>query len=191
MKALYVAAIAAVIGFAATCQAEEKKVTPLTGTMKDIDGKDFDLSKLKGKVVLFVNVASKCGYTKQYTGMQELYDKYQKDGFVLVGVPANDFGMQEQGTDAEIKEFCSTKYKVTFPMMSKVVVKGDKQVALYKTLTEATPNKDGKVEQVAWNFEKFLVSREGKVVGRYKSAVEPNNADLLKAIKAELDKPAK
>jgi glutathione peroxidase len=191
MKALYVATVAAALGLVAACQAEDKKVTPLTGTIKDIDGKEFDLSKLKGKVVLFVNVASKCGYTKQYTGMQELYEKYEKDGFVLVGVPSNDFGMQEKGTDAEIKEFCSTKYKVTFPMMSKVVVKGDKQIDLYKTLIEATPNKDGKVEQVAWNFEKFLVSREGKVVGRYKSAVEPMSAELTKAIKTELDKPAK
>src|SRR5262249_19715990 len=139
MKALYVAAAAALLGFVAVSQAEDKKVSPLSYTMKDIDGKDYDLSKLKGKVVLFVNVASKCGYTKQYTGMQELYEKYEKDGFVLVGVPSNDFGMQEKGTDAEIKEFCSSKYKVTFPMLSKVVVKGDKQVELYKTLVEATP----------------------------------------------------
>lgn len=191
MKALYVAAFAAAVGFAATCQAEDKKVTPLSYTMKDIDGKDYDLSKLKGKVVLFVNVASKCGFTKQYTGMQELYEKYEKDGFVLVGVPSNDFGMQEKGTDAEIKEFCSSKYKVTFPMLSKVVVKGDAQVPLYKTLVEATPTKDGKVEQVGWNFEKFLVGRDGKVAGRFKSAVEPMSDELTKAIKKELDKPAK
>src|SRR5262245_66347782 len=121
MKALYVAAFVAALGFAATCQAEDKKVSPLSYTMKDIDGKDYDLSKLKGKVVLFVNVASQCGYTKQYAGMQELYEKYEKDGFVLVGVPANEFGMQEPGSDAEIKKFCTSKYKVTFPMMSKVV----------------------------------------------------------------------
>jgi glutathione peroxidase len=191
MKALYLAAAAALFGFGAACQAEDKKVSPLSYTMKDIDGKDYDLSKLKGKVVLFVNVASYCGYTKQYTGLQELYEKYEKDGFVIVGVPANEFGKQEPGTNAEIKEFCSTKYKVTFPMLSKVVVKGDKQVELYKTLVEATPNKDGKIEQVGWNFEKFLVGRDGKVVTRFKSAVEPNSAELTKAIKAELDKPAK
>jgi glutathione peroxidase len=191
MKALYVAAVAAVLGFVATCQAEDKKVSPLSYKMKDIDGKDYDLSKLKGKVVLFVNVASQCGYTKQYAGLEELYEKYAKDGFVIVGVPANEFGKQEPGTDEEIKKFCSTKYKVTFPMLSKVVVKGEGQVPLYKTLVEATPTKDGKVEQIGWNFEKFLVGRDGKVVGRFKSAVEPNNADLVKAIKAELDKPAK
>jgi glutathione peroxidase len=191
MKALYAAAVAAVFGFAATCQAEDKKVSPLSYTMKDIDGKDYDLSKLKGKVVLFVNVASQCGYTKQYTGLQELYEKYDKDGFVIVGVPANEFGKQEPGTNAEIKEFCSSKYKVTFPMLSKVVVKGKDQVDLYKTLVEATPNKDGKVEQIGWNFEKFLIGRDGKVVGRYKSGVEPMSDELTKAIKKELDKPAK
>ncbi len=192
MKALYVAAVAALFGFAATCQAEDKKVTsPLDNKMTDIDGKDLDLSKLKGKVVLFVNVASQCGYTKQYTGMQELYEKYEKDGFVLVGVPANEFGKQEPGTEEEIKKFCSTKYRVTFPMTSKVVVKGDGQVPLYKTLVAATPDKDGKVQQIGWNFEKFLVGRDGKVVGRYKSGVEPMSAELTKAIKAELDKPAK
>jgi glutathione peroxidase len=192
MKALYLAAVAALFGFVAACQAEDKKVSsPLSYTMKDIDGKDYDLSKLKGKVVLFVNVASQCGYTKQYSGLQELYEKYEKDGFVIVGVPANDFNKQEPGTDAEIKEFCSTKYKVTFPMLSKVVVKGEKQVELYKTLVAAMPNKEGKVEQVGWNFEKFLVDRDGKVVARFKSAVEPNSPELTKAIKSELDKPSK
>src|SRR5688500_17886941 len=174
MKALYTAAFAAVIGFVAACQAEDKKVsTPLEGKLKDIDGKDYDLSKLKGKVVLFVNVASQCGYTKQYAGMQELYEKYSKDGFVLVGVPANDYGKQEPGTDEEIKAFCTSKYKVTFPVMSKVTVKGADKIPLYKTLTEATPDKDGKVKEVAWNFEKFLVGRDGKVVGRFPSKVEP------------------
>src|SRR5918911_4056502 len=110
MKALYVAAFAALFGFGVACNAEDKpagdkKVTsPLDYKLTDIDGKEYDLSKLKGKVVLIVNVASKCGYTPQYTGMQELYEKYQKEGFVLVGVPANEFGKQEPGTDAEIKE---------------------------------------------------------------------------------------
>jgi glutathione peroxidase len=192
MKALYLAAAAALFSFGITCTAEEKKVSaPLEGKLKDIDGKEFDLSKLKGKVVLFVNVASQCGYTPQYKGLQELYEKYEKDGLVVIGVPSNDFKQQEPGTDKEIKEFCSTKYKVTFPMMSKVVVKGDKQIGLYKTLIEATPDKDGKVVQVGWNFEKFLIGRDGKVAGRFKSAVEPNSEALTKAIKAELDKAAK
>lgn len=192
MKALYAAAFAAVIGFTAACQAEDKKVSsPLEGKLKDIDGKDYDLSKLKGKVVLFVNVASRCGYTKQYAGMQELYEKYEKDGFVLVGVPANEFGMQEPGSDEEIKKFCTSKYKVTFPMMSKVVVKGEDTIPLYKSLIAATPDKNGKTVEVGWNFEKFLIGRDGKVAGRFQSDVEPMSAELTKAVKTELDKPAK
>ncbi|QJX00266.1 glutathione peroxidase [Frigoriglobus tundricola] len=191
MKALYIGALAALFGFAVTCQAEDKKVTsPLEYKMKDIDGKEYDLSKLKGKVVMFVNVASKCGLTPQYKGLEELYEKYQKDGFVIIGVPANEFGKQEPGTDAEIKEFCTGNYKVTFPMMSKVVVKGEGQVPLYKTLTEATP-KDGKVEPISWNFEKFLVGRDGKVVARFSPRTEPSDEALNKAVKAELAKPAK
>src|SRR6476620_6303631 len=138
--------------------AEDKQVTsPLAFKLKDIDGKDYDLSKLKGKVILFVNVASECGYTPQYEGLQELYAKYEKDGLVVVGVPSNEFGKQEPGTNDDIKKFCTTKYKVTFPMMSKVVVKGKGQVPLYKTLVEATPNEKGQVQQVGWNFEKFLI----------------------------------
>lgn len=192
MKALYLAAAAMLFGFGIACQAEEKKVSsPLEYKLKDIDGNDYDLSKLKGKVVLIVNVASECGYTPQYKGLQELYEKFEKDGLVVIGVPANEFGKQEPGSDEEIKKFCTGKYKVTFPMMSKVVVKGDKQVPLYKTLVEATPAKDGKIQQVGWNFEKFLIGRDGKVAGRFKSAVEPMSDALTKAIKTELDKSGK
>ena len=192
MKALYLAAAAALIGFAFTCRAEEKKVTsPLDYKLKDIDGKDYDLSKLKGKVVLLVNVASECGYTPQYKGLQALYKKYEKDGLVIVGIPANEFGKQEPGSNQEIKQFCSSKYSVTFPMMGKVVVKGEGQIPLYKTLVESTPAKDGKIQQVGWNFEKFLIGRDGKIAGRFKSAVEPMSDALTKAIKTELDKAAK
>jgi glutathione peroxidase len=183
-------AVTALAGFAAVGTAEDKKMTPLDFKLKDIDGKDYDLSKLKGKVVLFVNVASECGYTPQYEGLQELFAKYEKDGLVVVGIPSNEYGKQEPGSDAEIKKFCSTKYKVTFPMMSKVVIKGKDQIPLYKVLTEATPNKKGEIEQVGWNFEKFLVGRDGKIVGRFKSAIAPDATELTKAIKAELDKPA-
>jgi glutathione peroxidase len=186
-----VAALVLLAGLATIGTAEEKKVTsPLASKLKDIDGKDYDLAKLRGKVVLFVNVASECGYTPQYEGLQELYTKYGKDGLVIVGVPSNEFGKQEPGTNAEIKKFCTATYKVTFPLMSKVAVKGKEQVPLYKALVEATPNEKGEIEQVGWNFEKFLVARDGKVVGRYKSAVAPDDENLLKAIKAELDKPA-
>ncbi len=185
-----VAAVMALAGFAAISTAEDKKMGPLDYKLKDIDGKDYDLSKLKGKVVLFVNVATFCGNTPQYEGLQELYTKYEKDGLVIIGVPANEFGMQEPGTDAEIKKFCTSKYKVSFPMMSKVVVKGDGQIPLYKTLVELTPNKQGKTEEVGWNFEKFLIGRDGKVAGRFKPGLKPSADELTKAIKAELEKPA-
>jgi glutathione peroxidase len=193
MKMLNVAATALFLaGCAIVATAEEKKMSgPLDLKMKDIDGKDMDLAKYKGKVVLIVNVASKCGYTPQYEGLQSLYSKYEKEGLVILGVPANDFGKQEPGTEEEIKEFCSAKYKVTFPMTSKVVVKGADKTELYKILITATPESGGKVTEVAWNFEKFLIGRDGKVAGRYKSKVAPDSEELTKAIKTELDKPAK
>lgn len=194
MKTWHVVIAAMILaGCAAAGTGEEPKTMsgPLDYKLKDIDGKEFDLSKLKGKVVLIVNVASECGYTPQYEGLQELYSKYQKDGLVVIGVPSNEFGRQEPGTDEEIKKFCTTKYKVTFPMMAKVVIKGKDQIPLYKTLVEATPNAKGEVEQVGWNFEKFLIGRDGKIVGRFKSAVAPNSDTLIKAIKTELDKPQK
>jgi glutathione peroxidase len=192
MKLICAFATAAILAGAASISiAEEKQMAgPLASKLKDIDGKDYDLSKLKGKVVLFVNVASECGYTPQYEGLQELHSKYEKDGLVVVGVPSNEFGKQEPGTDDEIKKFCTSKFKVTFPMMSKVVITGKNQVPLYKALIEATPNGKGQVQQVGWNFEKFLVGRDGKVAGRFKSAVAPDSDTLIKAIKTELDKPA-
>jgi len=189
MKALKGFAAAAVLAaFALAGHAEEKQVAPLSVKMKSIDGKDLDLSKYKGKVVLVVNVASKCGYTPQYKGLQALYTKYESDGLVVLGVPANEFRMQEPGTNEEIQKFCTTEYKVTFPMTEKVVVKGSDKTELYKILTEATPNKDGKVEEVGWNFEKFLIGRDGKVAGRFKSAIAPDSEALVKAIKTELEK---
>src|SRR5688572_24978602 len=182
-------AVLALVVCAGVGTGEEKKMEPLSFTLKDIDGKDYDLAKLKGKVVLFVNVASECGYTPQYEGLQALYAKHEKDGLVIIGIPSNEYNEQEPGSNADIKKFCATQYKVTFPLMSKVLIKGKDQIPLYKVLTEATP-KDGKVEQVGWNFEKFLIGRDGKVVGRFKSGVAPDNADFAKAIKAQLDKPA-
>jgi glutathione peroxidase len=171
-----------------TAEEPTKMASPLDYKLKDIDGKEFDLSKLKGKVILIVNVASECGYTPQYEGLQELFSKYEKDGLVVIGIPSNEFGRQEPGSDEEIKKFCTTKYKVTFPMMSKVVIKGKDQIPLYKTLVEATPNKKGEIEQVGWNFEKFLIGRNGKVVARFKSGVAPSSDELVKAIKTELEK---
>jgi glutathione peroxidase len=166
---------------------QEKAMSPLTGKMKSIDGKDLDLASFKGKVVLVVNVASRCGYTNQYKGLQELYDQFGKEGLVVLGVPSNDFGKQEPGTEEDIQKFCTTNYKVTFPMTAKVDVKGASKVDLYKALTSATV-RDGKTEEVGWNFEKFLIGRDGRVVARFKSAVAPESNELQSAIRTELAK---
>jgi len=181
-----VAAVATMLTAAAADTKETTVTGPLQFKMKDIDGKEVNLADFKGKVVLFVNVASQCGYTKQYAGLEELYKAHKDAGLVVIGVPANEFGGQEPGTDAEIKEFCSSKYNVSFPMMSKVVVKGEGISPLYKYLTDnaTNPTHGG---AVAWNFEKFLVNRKGEVVGHYKSGVKPDSEELLKAIKTELD----
>jgi glutathione peroxidase len=166
----------------------DQKVPPaLDFTMKDITGKPVELSQYQGKVVLLVNVASQCGYTPQYKGLQALYEKYGKDGLVVIGVPANEFGKQEPGSDAEISEFCTKNYSVTFPMMSKVVVKGPGICPLYNFLTskETDPKFAG---PIGWNFEKFLIGRTGEVVNRFKSAVKPDAPELTKAVEAELNK---
>jgi glutathione peroxidase len=159
----------------------------LSFKMKTIDGKDTDLSEYKGKVVMFVNVASKCGLTPQYKGLQALYAKYKDKGLVIIGVPANDFGKQEPGTDDEIAQFCSSKYEVTFPMMSKVVVKGKDQCPLYTFLTskETDPKFAG---EITWNFEKFLVSRKGEIVNRFAPRITPESPEIVNAIEAELAK---
>ena len=131
-------------------------------TLNSIDGQPTPLASYKGKVVLLVNVASRCGYTPQYTALEALYEKYKDRGFVIVGVPANNFGAQEPGTNAEIKTFCSSKYHVTFPMMAKVSVKGDDITPLYQFLTDKTANpKTG--GEIGWNFTKFLVDADGRV----------------------------
>ncbi|MFM7888652.1 MAG: glutathione peroxidase [Pseudanabaena sp.] len=146
----------------------------------NIDGQPVDLAKYKGKVTLVVNVASKCGYTKQYKGLEALYREYKDKGFEILGFPSNDFGAQEPGTEAEIKSFCSLTYDVTFDMFSKVKVKGADMAAAYKYLTETTGS------QVQWNFNKFLVDKEGKVVKYYPSSVAPEDAGLRKDIEALL-----
>ncbi len=186
MKALSLAAAVLSVSVAwAEDPKGAKPMSPLTFKMAAIDGKEVDLAEYKGKVVLFVNVASQCGYTKQYTGLQALYEKYQKDGLVVIGVPANEFGKQEPGTNEEIAKFCSSKYSVTFPMLAKVVVKGDGITPLYAFLTgkDTDPKFAG---DIGWNFEKFLVGRNGEVVGRFKSAVKPDAEELVKAIEGEL-----
>lgn len=157
---------------------------PLSGTMKGIDGTDVDLASYQGKVVLVVNVASRCGATPQYAGLEKLYQKYKDQGFVVLGFPANDFGAQEPGSDEQIKQFCSSKYDVTFPMFSKITVKGDGKPRLYKVLTE-TADPTG---EIGWNFEKFLVGKDGNVVARFKTRVTPDNEAVVEAIEAELAK---
>lgn len=185
LAAVATAAVAA-FGFAADKKEDKKVSGPLDYKLTDIDGKEHDLSQYKGKVVLLVNVASKCGYTPQYTGLQKLYETHGKDGLVVIGVPANEFGKQEPGSNAEIKEFCSSKYKVSFPMLGKVVVKGDGISPLYAYLTgkDTNPKYAGDIK---WNFEKFLINRKGEVVGRFASKVAPDSDELAKAIKTELD----
>ncbi len=145
-------------------------------TMNDIDGKPFAMAQLKGKAVLVVNVASRCGYTPQYAGLEALYQKYKSRGLVIVGVPANNFGGQEPGSDSEIKQFCSRTYNVTFPMLGKVSVKGDGITPLYAYLTTAQGG------DVKWNFTKFLVGKDGKAVQRFESKVAPDSAELASAI---------
>lgn len=157
---------------------------PLVGTMKKLDGKEVDLSGYRGKVVLIVNVASQCGYTPQYAGLQRLFDQHKDRGLVVLGVPANEFGGQEPGSDKDIATFCSDRYGVTFDMLSKVVVKGPDMCPLYKSLTTtSTPAGD-----VKWNFEKFLIGRDGRIVGRFASKVAPDDPQLVAAIEKELVK---
>jgi glutathione peroxidase len=154
---------------------------PLSFVMKDINGKEFDLASLKGKPVMLVNTASKCGLTKQYAGLEALYRKYQAQGFVIVGVPANNFGGQEPGSDEEIKTFCSTKYDVTFPMLSKVSVKGDDKHPLYKFLTEE-PTAGEFAGEIGWNFTKFLVDRNGQLMARFDSKTAPDDEKVVGAV---------
>jgi glutathione peroxidase len=154
----------------------------LNFTMNSIDGKAVDLSRYQGQVVLMVNVASQCGFTPQYEGLEDLHKKYAAKGLKILGFPSNDFGQQEPGTNGEIAEFCKKNYGVEFDMFSKIVVKGAGQSPLYKYLT-TLPKFPG---QVDWNFEKFLIGRNGEVIGRFKSEVEPTSNQLLNAIETAL-----
>jgi glutathione peroxidase len=151
-------------------------------TMDALNGTPTPLANYKGKVMLVVNVASQCGYTPQYEGLQALYAKYKDRGLVLTGFPANNFGGQEPGTNEEIGAFCKSKYGVTFPMFSKVSVKGADKAPLYKFLTDKTGS------EIQWNFTKFLVDRNGNVIQRFEPAVEPLSSELVAAVEAALKK---
>ena len=151
----------------------------------DIDGQKTPLSKYEGNVLLIVNTASECGYTPQYEGLQTLYEEYKEQGLVILGFPANNFGGQEPGTDKEIKKFCKVNYDVSFPMFSKVSVKGPEQHPLFKHLTSAqNPDFTGDIK---WNFEKFLIDQDGKVLRRFRSKVKPQDDQILKAIETAFD----
>jgi len=155
-------------------------------TLPSIDGEPIPLSTYQGKVVLLVNVASRCGFTPQYAALESLYEKYKDQGLVILGFPANNFGGQEPGTNAEIKTFCSTRYNVTFPMFAKVSVKGADCTPLYQYLTQqANPSLAGDIK---WNFTKFLVDRHGKVVARFESRVTPDSREVVEAIEKLLQR---
>ena len=203
MKMLTILAGWLLVVFSCGCKKDGPAVTPPEGTpqaevvaaskplyafeLEDMDGGAGDLAALRGKALLLVNVAGKCGYTPQYAGLQALYEKYGPRGFVVVGFPANNFGGQEPGTNEQIRQFCSSTYGVTFPVYAKISVKGDDIHPLYRFLTsrQSNPQFGG---DIAWNFTKFLISREGDVVGRYESAVEPSDQRLVADIESALGK---
>ncbi len=154
---------------------------------KNIDGETVDLEDYEGNVVLVVNTASQCGLTPQYAGLQQMYEKYKDKGFVVLGFPCNQFGSQEPGSESEIKQFCSTKYSVSFPMFSKIEVNGDGADPLYKYLTSKDAKPAGKGE-ISWNFEKFLIDREGNLINRFAPRTKPSDEELVKAVESELAK---
>lgn len=168
---------------AGVAMAAEKSVFDFT--MNSIDGHPTPLAAYKGKVVLLVNVASRCGFTPQYSALESIYEKYKGRGFVIVGIPANNFGSQEPGTNEEIKTFCSSKYNVTFPMMAKVSVKGSDITPLYQYLTDkaANPQTGGEIQ---WNFTKFLIGPDGKIVARFEPKVTPDSPEVTSAIEKAL-----
>jgi glutathione peroxidase len=171
-----------------------------------IDGTPSSLADFKGSVMLIVNVASACGLTPQYAGLEQVYEKYRDRGFNVLGFPANDFGAQEPGTNEEIREFCTSKYDVRFPMFQKIAVKGDAQHPLYRQLIQAKPHAEGDKDSglrktlaqhglgpandtdVLWNFEKFLVGRDGNVVARFAPDITPEDPRIVQAIESELAK---
>lgn len=146
--------------------------------VEDINGETFDLSSLKGKKVMIVNTASKCGFTPQYAELQRIYDQYKYDDFVIIGFPSNDFGNQEPGSNEEISEFCQKNYGVDFPMMAKITVKGEEKHPLYQFLTEKSKN-GFKNSEVKWNFQKYLIDRDGKLVAVKDSNVVPSDNSIL------------
>ena len=165
-----------------------EKAAVLQWTMQSLAGEDINLAQYQGHVLLVVNVASACGYTPQYKGLQALHTKYAAQGFAVLGFPCNQFGQQEPGSAAQIATFCEQRYGVTFPMFAKVDVNGPRQCALYKHLT-AQPTQPTPAGPIQWNFEKFLLGRDGTVVARFRSPVGPESTPLVECIERELTKP--
>jgi glutathione peroxidase len=151
--------------------------------LKNIDGQSTSLKAYEGKVLLIVNVASKCGYTPQYAGLEELYQKFKDKGFTVLGFPCNQFGGQEPGTNEEIKQFCSSKYQVTFPLFDKIEVNGQNRHALYTTLAGKDSPFPGNIK---WNFTKFLIGRDGKILKRFDSGIKPDSAEMVQAVETAL-----
>jgi glutathione peroxidase len=176
--------ILALVAACLTCVLIQAALAPVYDIkMKSLEGKPFSLADYKGKVVLLVNVASKCGYTPQYKGLQALQDKYQAKGFTVVGVPCNDFGAQEPGSSEEIRKFCTDNFNVTFPLTEKVHVKGAEQHPLYARLTGKDAEFPGDIK---WNFGKFVIGRDGQVLKRFDSGTKPESPELTGAIESAL-----
>jgi glutathione peroxidase len=177
----------ALLAFVRIAPAEEAKkpTSPLDFTAKSIDGQDVNLAQYKGKVLLIVNTASQCGYTPQYKGLQAAYEKYKDQGFEVLAFPANEFGAQEPGSNDEIKSFCTQRYKTTFPLFGKIVVKGSGIHPLYQFLTSKDTNPKF-AGDIPWNFAKFLVDREGNVIARFEPKDAPESATVTQAIESAL-----
>ncbi len=173
--------------FAMPLYAAEKVPAVLNFKMKALDGKEVSLSKYQGKVILIVNVASRCGATPQYEPLQKLYETYKDKGFVILGFPCNQFGKQEPGSALQIKEFCTSNYGVTFDLFSKIEVNGPDAAPLYRFLTskQTDPNHAGRIR---WNFEKFLISKDGKIVERFATGIQPDAPKVIAAIEKEIAK---
>ena len=183
MIRLFVPAMLCLLFSVAALIGAEKNVYDYT--LNTIDGQAAPLSAYKGKLLMLVNVASRCGFTPQYTALESIYEKYKDRGFVIVGIPANNFGAQEPATNQEIKTFCQSKYNVTFPMMSKVSVKGEDKTPLYQYLTDksANPKTGGDIQ---WNFTKFLVGPDGQIITRFEPGVTPDSPEVTGAIEKAL-----
>ncbi len=181
MKTFLMALMASMLNF----NTPENSANIMDLSVKDINLKDVKLADYKGKVLLIVNVASECGFTSQYDGLQKIYEKYKDRGFAVLGFPCNDFAGQEPGTNEEIAQFCSLNYNVTFPMFDKIHVKGDEQAPLFSTLTNNPVTGES---SVWWNFEKFIIDKEGNVVDRFRSVTKPQSEKITALIEKELSK---